>query len=605
MKKRIISLVLVIAMVISICQVLPAKVKAEKRVVPLEEYDAEGICANLPAKFDLRDYGYVTPVKYQMPYGLCWCFATCASLESNALMKGYGEYDLSERHLGYFATHLVETGREVDNEGFDYTVRTDRKWYNIGGLSCGVINTVMKGFGLALEERYPYEKVKEAIPDTLADDCVLRCKRCMTVPTDEPEEIKKAIVRYGALYAVVAVKAWDGLRTWNKETSAIYVSETIYDDTTNNYNSHAVNIVGWDDNFSRNNFKTKPPGDGAWIVKNTLGEEWGDEGYCYLSYYDESVAREKYWVAFEAAPMSLYDSLHQYDGGVGQRLLAQTSSVAIHYNATEDETLTGVMIKPQGMTTARVNVYKGANSIDDIDEAKSIYTVDYLIDGYDYQTIGFERGINVDCGESVYVTVSFDKCIDYSIDEEEVFWYNLNVAGAHEGETYAKKYSEKSSWKDLATYSNTPANACIKVMAKKGHDRRLTSDTDKNLGVTSFYIKTDLSNANVLKWNGVPGAFSYDIYRKVSGESGYKVIASVPANESAYHDYDVTVGKAYSYMIIAKAGDDEGQSLEKTVVVVAQTPLVKLCGFIGKYIMLNKESKFFWGSIFALLWCII
>ncbi len=96
-------------------------------------------------------------------------------------------------------------------------------------------------------------------------------------PTDN-DLIKQSIMRFGAAYASLY---WD----------EYYENESTYyfprgEEGQHQAYGHAITVVGWDDNYSRNNFKITPNGDGAYIIKNSWGTSWGEEGYYYVSYYD-------------------------------------------------------------------------------------------------------------------------------------------------------------------------------------------------------------------------------------------------------------------------------------------------------------------------------
>ena len=93
------------------------------------------------------------------------------------------------------------------------------------------------------------------------------------------EIIKRAVITYGGIFT-------DYMHDIDKYSSK-YKSYYMPNSTKELSGfAHAVVLVGWDDNFKASKFTTKPPGDGAWIAKNSFGTAFGEKGYFYISYYD-------------------------------------------------------------------------------------------------------------------------------------------------------------------------------------------------------------------------------------------------------------------------------------------------------------------------------
>ena len=60
----------------------------------------------MPERYDSREYGYVTEIKYQGESGNCWAFSTLSALETDSIIKGYDTIDnadYSEAHLSWFS----------------------------------------------------------------------------------------------------------------------------------------------------------------------------------------------------------------------------------------------------------------------------------------------------------------------------------------------------------------------------------------------------------------------------------------------------------------------------------------------------------------------
>jgi hypothetical protein len=80
-----------------------------------------------------------------------------------------------------------------------------------------------------------------------------------------------------------------------------------------NYPNHEVTVVGWNDNIPKSYFKSAPSEDGAWLVKNSWGTSWGDNGYFWLSYADASLCSDvASFYAFDTNKN--YNNIYQHDG---------------------------------------------------------------------------------------------------------------------------------------------------------------------------------------------------------------------------------------------------------------------------------------------------
>lgn len=231
--------------------------------------------ANL-SKFSLRD---IIPenviVRNQGSENSCWAFTTLACLETNLALKNKRAgkeakvYDFSEQYMVSSSFYNNYLNGLTNNRGLNF------KPYEGGNFETRAIGNITNGYGVVNEEDYPYLnteapvdlnglKNKKIVADVL-DTITFSNPKNNDERISLVKKIKEHIVENGGVYT--AIKAPDiGNFKFNPFNGALYHNNE-------EYPNHAVTIIGWDDNYSKDNFVSKPERDGAWIVKNSYGTE--------------------------------------------------------------------------------------------------------------------------------------------------------------------------------------------------------------------------------------------------------------------------------------------------------------------------------------------
>lgn len=215
------------------------------------------------SRLDLRTSQRVTPIREQSTCGSCWAFGTIAAIESNILMQypniNAAQLDLSEQQL-----------LDCSDGGSCWG-----GWY-------GTALQWAKSNNMNLEE----ERNKPYVvwENNVCEAPIARQFRVKNFGKVNPykmmpsrQEIKTAICQYGSVVtAVNATQAFLGYRSG------------VFNEFANGSDvNHAINIVGWDD--SKN----------AWLLKNSWGTDWGENGYMWIDYGSNQIGLLSYWVEIE------------------------------------------------------------------------------------------------------------------------------------------------------------------------------------------------------------------------------------------------------------------------------------------------------------------
>lgn len=392
----------------------------------------------LPEYYNLVDDGFVTPVKDQQDSGNCWSFAVLAALESCILKSSNVTYDLSEENMKNLMASFSDYGWQID--------------VNEGGYDDMGVGYLVGWLGPILESQDMFDDRSSLSPllnSILHIQNVVYLKRENYLDNDG---IKEAILRYGAVATGIY---YSGLYLLG---SSYYYYDTIMP------SNHAVTIVGWDDDYSRFNFNHVPEGDGAFIVKNSWGTDWGDNGYFYVSYYDTKfaqVGRDEVSYTFILNDTIKYDKNYQYDiSGKTDYLITGQSTIWYQniFNATGNEYLAAVSTYFNAPTDWVVSIY--------VNDAFRLNKSGHSPAGY--YTINLGDLISINPGDIFRVVFKLD-CEGYANVPILESRY-INKVPFSSGVSYFSKDGE--NWIDLFNYTFSDFNrryisqlACIKAFA--------------------------------------------------------------------------------------------------------------------------------------------
>jgi len=247
---------------------------------------------------------------------------------------------------------------------------------------------------------------------------------------------------------------WSG-EGFSSYTNSFYIPN-------NRGQNHRLAIVGWDDNYPASRFAIMPPGDGAFIARNSWGSSWGEGGYCYMSYYDESF--QQFTSFNNAEEPNNYGTIYQYDPLGQTRTWGKIDSWGANvFTAENKEPLEAVgFYSMDANMNYEIHIYKNITGNTPTNGTLA-FTKTGEITYPGYHTVKLDTPVPLTYGETFSVVVQFiNSNFRHSVPIEALIPGHSSAATANPGESYISE--DGILWEDLTNVVPN-ANACIKAYA--------------------------------------------------------------------------------------------------------------------------------------------